>query len=95
MVKWMSAPRKLIDQPRRYTCEVLDCKRVVLLLTLFVNYLFGVYRLARLEAISVEVFDQLISLLLANKDLLVVLSDVLFLFFLLLNELLGEPSLLL
>jgi hypothetical protein len=66
-----------------------------LLLTLFINYLFGVYRLTRLEAISVEVFDQLISLLLANKDLLVVLSDVLFLFFLLLNELLGELSLLL
>ncbi len=79
----------------RYTCEVLDCKRFVLLLTLFVNYLFGVDCLTRLKAICVEVFDQLISLLLADKDLLVVLSDVLFLFFLLLYELLGEPSLLL
>ena len=90
----MSAPRKLIDQAKRDTCEVLDCKRVVLLLILTVNYLFGVYRLARLEAIRVEVFDQLISLLSANKDLLVVLVDVLFLFFLLLDELLSELSLL-
>ena len=62
---------------------------------LFVNYLFRVDGLTCLEAIRVDELDQLVSLLLADKDLFIVESDVLFLFFLLLDELLGELSLLL
>jgi hypothetical protein len=92
----MSAPKnERIKKPLRYTCEVLHCKRVILLLTLFVDYLFRVDGLTSLESVRVQELNQLVSFLLADKDLLVVESYILLLFFLLLDELLGESSLLL
>lgn len=66
-----------------------------MLLTMFVDNLFRVDGLTSLESVCVEELNQLVSFLLADKDLLVVESYVLLLLLLLLDELLGESSLLL
>jgi hypothetical protein len=76
-----------------YTCEVLNCIRVVLLAAVLSHNLFVENGLAHLEAVRIEVLDQLVRLSRAYFELCVVLGDLYVVILLLLNVLLSESPL--
>jgi hypothetical protein len=76
-----------------YTCKVFNCIRVVLLAAVLSHNLFVENGLAHLEAVRIEVLDQLVRLSRAYFELCVVLGDLYVVILLLLNVLLSESPL--